>query len=230
MPQVSKKKSLPGDRQARKKVSTDEVDAPKNRVVRALIIQPANAPKSGCVSKVPGLKIEPGNALRTQPVNAPRTQVVNALIIQPGNALKMEMVDTRKFGTRRAENPARVAVCEIACGSPPSKLRTGRWGGVTSVVTHVVNAGGSNPVATLPFVRDVLVDGHLLGSARGIDSSDTLLVIIEAVHSMDTLSCQVLARQRPFGAHTLRTRLNCVLGIRKPWIPAWLPHPGYQVG
>ena len=65
---------------------------------------------------------------------------------------------------------------------------------------------------TLPFVRDML-DGHLLSSARGRYSTPPLLVIIEAVHSMDTLSCQVLARQRPFGAHTLRTRPNCVLGI-----------------
>ena len=42
-----------------------------------------------------------------------------------------------------------------------------------------------------------------------------------------------VARQS-YSAHSvrtqLRTRLNCVLGRRNPWIPAWLPHPGYQLG
>ena len=49
--------------------------------------------------------------------------------------------------------------------------------GVTSVVTHVVNARGRNRSDPSPFVRDVL-DGYLLGSAKGVNFAHTLLVII----------------------------------------------------
>ena len=121
----------------------------------------------------------------------------------------MEVVDARKFGTRRAENPARVAVCETARGSLSSKLRTGRWG-VTSVVTHVVNARGSNPGATLPFVRDVL-DGHLLSPAKGTNITRPLFIHVQGVHSMDALFPRAVAlpvsQPAPF-----RCAHNCALG------------------
>ena len=57
--------------------------------------------------------------LKTEPASAPKNEggsKVPVLKVEPGNALKMEVVDARKFGTRRAENPARVAVCETARG------------------------------------------------------------------------------------------------------------------
>ena len=57
--------------------------------------------------------------LKTEPASAPKNEggsKVPELKIEPVNALKMEMVDTRKFGTRRAENPARVAGCNFARG------------------------------------------------------------------------------------------------------------------
>ena len=46
--------------------------------------------------------------------------------------------------------------------------------GVTSVVTHVVNARGRNRSDPSPFVRDVL-DGYLLGSAKGVNITHPLL-------------------------------------------------------
>lgn len=76
------------------------------------------------------------------PIPGTRPQNLGRFKTEPGNALKVEMVDTRKFGTRRAENPARVAARKIADG----------WRGVTSVVTRVVNGRCEQPVLTLPRV------------------------------------------------------------------------------
>ena len=74
---------------------------------------------------IPGTRPQNLGRFKTEPVNAPKNRAVNAPKSGLVNALKMEVVDARKFGTRRAENSARVAARKIADG----------WRGVTSVVT-----------------------------------------------------------------------------------------------
>lgn len=84
------------------------------------------------------------------------------------------------------------ALPELAAQDCAARLLPASTGG-TSVQTHAVNARGGDRSDPSPFVRDML-DGHLLSSVRGIDSSDTLLVIIgQGVISSDTLFHRVAA-------------------------------------